>query len=116
VGGRQLFPQLKVVFAAGAGLAPVLVERHALRGGGRTTVDPDVFVDTSGTGGRALEAIVRVLGIDALVLGSDRPYGEPLEEFLGDAATHAVRVTNPSRLLEPGARQPGGEQAWAVAS
>jgi hypothetical protein len=115
-GGRELFPRLKLLFAAGAGLAPVLVERHALRGGGRTTVDRDVFVDTSGTGVRALEAIVRVLGIDGLVLGSDRPYGDPLEEFLGDAATHAVRVANPARLLEDRAREQGGVQEWAVAS
>jgi predicted TIM-barrel fold metal-dependent hydrolase len=114
--GRSLFPRLKVLFGAGAGLAPVLVERHALRGGGRTTVDRDVFVDTSGTGLRALEAIVRVLGIDALVLGSDRPYGDPLEEFLGDAATHAVRVVNPARLLGAGTGVQGGEQEWAVAS
>ncbi len=114
-GGRTLFPRLKVVFGAGAGLAPVLVERHAMRGGGRIVVDPDVFVDTSGTGTRALEALVRVLGIDALVLGSDRPYGDPLTEFLGDAATHAVRVVNPQRLLEP-THVGGGEQAWAVAS
>ena len=106
-GGRRLFPRLRLLFGAGAGLAPVLVERHALRGGGRTTVDPDVFVDTSGTGARALEAVVRVLGIDALVLGSDRPYGEPLEEFLGDAATHAVRVANPARLLGSGSRRAG---------
>src|ERR1700712_700282 len=116
VGGRALFPRLKLVFAAGAGLAPVLAERHALRGGERTTIDPDVFVDTSGTGERALEAVVRVLGIDGIVLGSDRPYGEPLHEFLGDAATRAVRTTNPRRLLatEPAGR--GGELAWAVAS
>ena len=104
-----------MLFGAGAGLAPVLTERYALRGGGRTTVDPDVFVDTSCTGTRALEAIVRVLGIDALVLGSDRPYGDPLEEFLGDAATHAVRVTNPARLIGGGTHK-GGEQEWAVAS
>jgi predicted TIM-barrel fold metal-dependent hydrolase len=116
VGGRRLFPRLKVLFGAGAGLAPVLVERHALRGGGRSTVDPDVFVDTSCIGTRALEAVVRVLGIDALVLGSDRPYGDALEEFLGDAATHAVRVANPTRLLEAGRRDQGGEQEWAVAS
>jgi predicted TIM-barrel fold metal-dependent hydrolase len=115
VGGRELFPGLKLLFGAGAGLAPVLVERHALRGGGRTTVDPDVFVDTSCTGVRALEAIVRVLGIDALVLGSDRPYGDPLEEFLGDAATHAVRVVNPTRLIGAGTHR-GGEREWAVAS
>jgi predicted TIM-barrel fold metal-dependent hydrolase len=114
--GRRLFPRLRLLFGAGAGLAPVLVERHALRGGGRTTVDPDVFVDTSGTGARALEAIVRVLGIDALVLGSDRPYGLPLEEFLGDAATRAVRVANPTRLLEVGSADQGGEHQWAVAS
>ncbi len=116
LGGRTLFPRLKLVFAAGAGLAPVLAERHALRGGTRTTIDPDVFVDTSGTGERALEAVVRVLGIDALVLGSDRPYGDPLHEFLGDAATRAVRVTNPRRLLDPDPTRRGGEQQWAVAS
>jgi predicted TIM-barrel fold metal-dependent hydrolase len=115
VGGRTLFPRLKLVFAAGAGLAPVQSERHALRGGERTTIDPDVFVDTSGTGERALEAVVRVLGIDALVLGSDRPYGEPLTAFLGDAATRAVRVTNPGRLLSPSAVE-RGERQWAVAS
>ena len=114
-GGRTLFPRLKVVFGAGAGLAPVFVERHAMRGGGRVTVDRDVFVDSSGTGTRALEALVRVLGIDGLVLGSDRPYAEPLTELLGEAATHAVRVVNPARLLEP-VRVEGGEQAWAVAS
>ncbi|MCW2762228.1 MAG: hypothetical protein JWR85_2429 [Marmoricola sp.] len=116
VDGRTLFPRLKVVFAAAAGLAPVLNERHALRGGNRTTIDPDVFVDTSGTGERALEAVVRVLGIDGLVLGSDRPYGEPLSQFLGEAATRAVRVTNPNRLLTPEPARDGGEQQWAAAS
>jgi predicted TIM-barrel fold metal-dependent hydrolase len=116
VGGRSLFPRLKLVFAAGAGLAPVLAERHALRGGARTTIDPGVFVDTSGTGERALESVVRVLGIDALVLGSDRPYGEPLAGFLGDAATRAVRVSNPGRLLAVDPTVSGGERQWAVAS
>jgi len=115
VGGRSLFPRLKLVFAAGAGLAPVLSERHALRGGERTTIDPDVFVDTSGTGERALEAVVRVLGIDGLVLGSDRPYGDPLPELLGAAATRAVRLTNPRRLLAV-QQDRGGERPWAVAS
>jgi predicted TIM-barrel fold metal-dependent hydrolase len=115
VAGRTLFPQLRLVFAAGAGLAPIFSERHAMRGGERTTIDPDVFVDTSGTGERALEAVVRVLGIDALVLGSDRPYAEPLTSFLGDAATRAVRVTNPHRLLTTTAGH-GGEREWAQAS
>jgi predicted TIM-barrel fold metal-dependent hydrolase len=114
--GRRLFPRLRLLFGAGAGLAPVMTERHQLRGGGRTTVDAGVFVDTSGTGARALEAIVRVLGIDALVLGSDRPYGDPLGEFLGDAATHAVRAANPARLLRVDQSEQGGEREWAVAS
>jgi hypothetical protein len=114
-GGRTLFPKLRLLFGAGAGLAPLHLERHAMRGGDRFVLEPNVFVDTSCTGSRSLEALVRVLGIDALTLGSDRPYAEPLAEFLGDAATHAVRVVNPTRLLEPVATD-GGEQEWAVAS
>jgi hypothetical protein len=104
-GGRALFPRLRLLFGAAAGLAPVHTERYELRGGGRVVVDTNVF----------LEALVRVLGIDVLALGSDRPYGVPLTEFLGAAATRAVRVVNPARLLEPAASV-GGEQEWAVAS
>lgn len=119
-GGRLLFPELRVVFGAGAGLAPLHHERHALRGGGVTTVDPLIFVDTSCTGTRALDSLVRVLGIDQLVLGSDRPYGAPLESFLGDAATHAVRVANPARLLGGVSTSSTiverGELEWAIAS
>jgi predicted TIM-barrel fold metal-dependent hydrolase len=111
-GGRDHFPGLRVVFAAAAGLAPLHHERQVLRGGTDRPVDPNVFVDTSCYGPRALDSLVRVLGIDALVLGSDRPYGEPLTEFLGAAATQAVRVSNPTRLLE----QTVAERQWAVAS
>jgi 6-methylsalicylate decarboxylase len=99
VRGRELFPTLRVLFGAGAGLAPVHQERHAARGGEPARIDPDVFVDTSSYGPQALDALVRVLGIDVLTLGSDRPYGVPIDWLLGDAATHAVRVSNPRRLL-----------------
>jgi len=112
-GGRDLFGDLRLVFAAGAGLAPVHSERHLLRGGTDRAVDPNVYVDTSGYGPRALDALVRVLGIDALVLGSDRPYGQPVSEFLGLAATHALRVRNPLALLSP---TPAYDLTWAVAS
>jgi 6-methylsalicylate decarboxylase len=114
VPGRTLFPRLRLLFAAAAGLAPVHHERHALRGGTEQPVDPEVYVDSSGYGPRALDAVVRVLGIDALVLGSDRPYAAPLTELFGEAATHAVRVTNPARLLGGATR--AGEHAWASAS
>ena len=99
VGGRAMFPRLRVVFGAGAGLAPVHHERRSARGGEPARIDPDVFVDTSSYGPQALDALVRVLGIDVLTLGSDRPYGVPLAHLLGDAATHAIRVANPRRLL-----------------
>lgn len=99
VHGRELFPGLRVLFGAGAGLAPVQHERQAARGGEPQSIDPDVFVDTSSYGPQALDALVRALGIDVLTLGSDRPYGTPIEQLLGDAATHAVRVVNPRRLL-----------------
>lgn len=99
VDGRALLPGLRLVFGAAAGLAPVHHERHVIRGGTERPVDPDLFVDSSGYGPRGLDAVVRVLGIDALVLGSDRPYAEPLAEFYGDAATHAIRTSNPARLL-----------------
>ncbi len=49
-GGRALFPRLRLVFAAGAGLAPVHHERLSARGGRPGPVDPDVFVDTSSYG------------------------------------------------------------------
>ncbi|RYU09506.1 amidohydrolase family protein [Nocardioides iriomotensis] len=98
-GGRELFPRLRVLFGAGAGLAPVHQERHLARGGVATTVDPDVYVDTSSYGPQALDALVRVLGIDALALGSDRPYGLPVDRLLGEAATYAVREANPRRVL-----------------
>ena len=105
VRGRDLFPSLRLLFAAGAGLAPVHHERHVARGGDRPTIDRDVFVDTSSYGPQALDALVRVLGIDVLALGSDRPYAEPLARLLGDAATHAIRSTNPRRLLAGEAAQ-----------
>lgn len=120
-GLRADVPRLPVVFVAAAGLAPLLIERHQLRGGTRTPIDPLLLLDTSGHGERALEAVVRVVGIDPLVLGSDAPYAAPLTQLLGDAATHAVRHANPRRLLGLGTshRTPhtpltriGGASSW----
>jgi predicted TIM-barrel fold metal-dependent hydrolase len=115
--GRALFPRLRVVFAAGAGLAPVHHERHVTRGGEAPVIDPQIYVDTSSYGPQALDALVRVLGIDVLTLGSDRPYASPIDRLLGDAATHAVRVVNPNRVL--GRSVPTTEEVsgtWARAS
>jgi hypothetical protein len=98
--GRRLLPELRLCFVAGAGLAPVHHERFTMRSGIRFVVDPHTFVDTSSHGRQAIDALVRALGVDNIVLGSDRPYAEPADPHLGDAAAHAVSVVNPSRLLE----------------
>jgi hypothetical protein len=104
VAGRSLLPDLRVCFAAGAGLAPIQHERLAARGGRLTepgrALDAGVFVDTSSYGPQAVDALVRVLGIDAIVLGSDRPYADPAALALGPAAERAITSTNPTRLLE----------------
>ncbi|MFG2075808.1 amidohydrolase [Nonomuraea maritima] len=97
---RPRHPRLRVCFALLAGLAPLHSERLIARGGGgRGRVDPDVFVETSSYGPRAIDAIVRELGVDVVVNGSDAPYATAPDPGLGAAATHAIRVTNPRRLL-----------------
>jgi hypothetical protein len=111
VHGRPAYPRLRVCFAALAGLAPLHGERLAARGGSdpltRGVVDTGLYVETSSYGNRGVEAVVRVLGIDVVANGSDRPYAQPDSDFgLGDAARHAIRVTNPARLLR-GDRLPG---------
>ena len=103
--GRPAYPRLRVCFAALAGLAPLHGERLAARGGAdplaRGFVDPLLFVETSSYGHRAVDSVLRVLGIDMLVFGTDRPYARPLPDLgLGEAARHAIRVTNPARLLQ----------------
>ncbi len=98
--GRALLPRLRICFVAAAGLAPLHHERLRARGGTVGAVDPAVFVDTSSYGPQALDAVIRVLGIDVVVLGSDRPYAEPTDPCLGAAATAAIRRTNPHRLLD----------------
>ena len=97
--GRPRHPTLRVCFAMLAGLAPLHGERFLARTGLRTVVDENVFLDVSSYGTRAIDATVRVLGIDVLVAGSDRPYASPAVPDLGAAAVSAIRGANPLRLL-----------------
>jgi predicted TIM-barrel fold metal-dependent hydrolase len=107
--GRPAYPQLRICFTALAGLAPLHGERLAARGGAgpmaRGVVDPRTFAETSSYGNRAVDSVLRVLGVDMLVFGSDRPYALPDPSLgLGAAARHAIRVTNPARLLQAAGR------------
>jgi hypothetical protein len=97
--GRRRHANLDVCFAMLAGLGPLHAERFAARAGSRTVTDPGVFLEISSYGTKAIDATIRVLGIDGLVNGSDRPYAQPVIPELGDAALHALRTANPLRLL-----------------
>ena len=98
--GRSQFPDLRICFAAGAGLAPVHHERYLARGGRPLVVDQHTFIDTSSYSRQGVDSLIRVLGVDPIVIGSDRPYGTAFQTDQGDAAATAFRYTNPLRLLE----------------
>jgi 6-methylsalicylate decarboxylase len=100
-GGRARFPELRVCFAALAGLGPLHGERHRARGGRDHAVDPLTFVETSTYGTRAIDAVIRVLGVDVVCHGSDRPYAAPVPAALDPSARHALGTANPGRLLAP---------------
>ena len=97
--GRSNHPQLRVVFAMLAGLAPLHAERLASRGGpaGRVS-DPQIYYDTSSYGWRASAALADVVGESQLVFGSDLPvidHAEPPKDLNEDALT----IDNPTRLI-----------------
>jgi hypothetical protein len=100
--GRPAHPHLRVVFAMLAGGAPLHSERLAARGGpcGAVT-DRRVFYDTSSYGARSTDALVRIVGIDQLVYGSDRPVVEAHAgpAPLGPAAEDAMASANVARLF-----------------
>jgi 6-methylsalicylate decarboxylase len=98
VWGRVAHPGLRVCFAMMAGLAPLQRERLVARGGPAIS-DPDVFLDVSSYGARTVDAVLREVGVDRLVHGSDRPVVPAAELPLGDAVHTALRQRNPARLL-----------------
>lgn len=99
VSGRGLLPTLRIAFVGLAGLAPLHHERLGQRGGDLGAIDPLVYYETSSYGTRAVDAMTRVVGVDPLVHGSDRPYALPTDPGLGSAFARALFVTNPAHLL-----------------
>ena len=104
VAGRSLLPTLRIGFVALAGLAPLHHGRLAQRGGSLGAIDRHVYYETSSYGTQAIDAMSRVVGVDPLVNGSDRPYAEPTDPALGEALSHAIFVANPHHLLTGGDR------------
>ena len=104
VAGRSLLPTLRIAFVGLAGLAPLHHERLAQRGGHLGAIDRHVYYETSSYGTQAVDAMARVVGVDPLVNGSDRPYAEPTDPGLGEALSRAILVANPHHLLTGGDR------------
>ena len=101
--GRPAHPRLRVLFAMLAGGAPLHAERLAVRGGPAAAVHDELtFFDVSSYGPRTVDALLRVVGADRLVYGSDRPIaGPPGLDALGPSVAHALAEANPERLLSP---------------
>ena len=101
--GRRSHPRLRVLFAMLAGGAPLHAERLAVRGGPAGAVHDELtFFDVSSYGPRTVDAMLRVVGADRLIHGSDRPVAEPpLLGALGPSVAHALSEANPDRLLSP---------------
>ncbi len=99
--GRARHPRLRVVFAMLAGGAPLHSERLVARGGPAGAIaDENLFYDTSSYGARTIDAVVRCVGIDQLVYGSDRPVVDALPAApLGPAAREVMVGANVARLL-----------------
>jgi 6-methylsalicylate decarboxylase len=100
--GRASHPGLKVVWAMLAGAAPLHAERLAARGGPAGAVlDDRAWFDVSSYGPKVVDAMLRVVGVDRLVLGTDRPVADPPSlAALGPAVRHALAHVNPSTVLD----------------
>jgi len=97
--GPEPLPPARVVFALLAGLAPLHLERLAVRGGpAERALDARFLYEVSSYGPRSIEAVGRVVGAGQLVYGSDRPVDAPAPP----AASPWTRIaaTNAAALLD----------------
>jgi hypothetical protein len=99
--GRAAHPRLRVVYAMLAGGAPLHAERLGSRGGPAGAVHDELtFFDVSSYGPRTIDAMLRIVGADRLVYGSDRPVVEARAlGGLGRSVLHALAESNPARVL-----------------
>jgi hypothetical protein len=73
----------------------------AARGGPAAAVhDERSWFDVSSHGAKAVDAMLRVVGVERLVHGTDRPVVDPPSlALLGPAFHHAVTRANPAEVL-----------------
>lgn len=115
---RRMFPELRVVFAMLAGLAPLHTERLLARGGPAISIeDPLIFYDTSSNGPQAISLMERLVGIEQLLYGSDRPVVDPDCHGIREAPDWERLAGNADRLFTREPRRPehrGQERPPAV--
>lgn len=95
-------PELPVVFAILAGGGPFQLERVPSRGGEIADAYPNVYLDTSSYGSRALELCARACGSAQLVHGSDAPIVDPgptIEALSALGLLETAGAENPARLF-----------------
>lgn len=98
-------PRPKTVFALLAGGGPFQLERLACRGGEpRTDFEPDIFLEVSSYGTRALELCLETFGVGQFLYGSDVPVVDPSStqnavKSFGDEIATAIFETNPTVLF-----------------
>ena len=97
---RRQFPELRVVFAMLAGLAPLHTERLLARGGPAIGIkDPLIFYDTSSNGPQAISLMERLVGSEQLLYGSDRPVVDPDCHGIREALDWERLASNADRLF-----------------
>ena len=100
---RRQFPELRVVFAMLAGLAPLHTERLLARGGPAIDVeDPLIFYDTSSNGPQAISLMERLVGSEQLLYGSDRPVVDPDCHGIRETLDWERLASNAERLFARG--------------
>jgi hypothetical protein len=99
---RRALPELRVIFAMLAGLAPLHTERLTARGGPVVRErDPLIFYDTSSYGPQAVSAMKQLVGSEQLLYGSDRPVVDPGQPGVRDELDWELFSDNAERVLAP---------------
>lgn len=103
--GLGQYPRLPVIFSFLAGGAPFQLERLAARGGDVSGIQhPNIHLESSSYGRRALELSLEACGPERLLFGSDAPVLDPGPGLraladLGEAPAATVLEENPTRLF-----------------
>jgi hypothetical protein len=117
--GVHEHPDVAVIFAMLAGLAPLQHERLAARGGPPIDlVNPNVFYESSSYGLDAIEAVGARIPTLQLLYGSDRPVVEPRTSLLTPTlATNAGRLFGAAfRQRGVRAKAPAGAPATSISA